>query len=363
MAGTSAVGRRPSLATIKSVLRNRLPAPLDRSLTRVVHRVRNRATDTSRVSTSISTSTFFELVFGHSPADADVLRLDALLPDGVVDAASDAHRVLASFDAQVYPTAFQVRATADSLRRIELDGFILWIDDADPSVSAIISHQSGWEWHVTEVLTSALHPGSTFVDVGANVGYHTFHAASIVGTQGSVVALEPSSENCRLLRLSQLDNNANNVAIIPLALDRETGVRYLSAHVGTNAGLIPDARADLLAGRGSPVYAATLDEIAPPRIDVLKVDVEGAEFRVLDGGRKTLQRDKPLIVMEFSCEMVRRVSDVDPGEALQDLLDIGYRLFILDRVSRKPVAVASAHALLADWDDPFRIEDLLLRPV
>ena len=71
----------------------------------------------------------------------------------------------------------------------------------------------------------------------------------------------------------------------------------------------------LIDGRGTPVYATTLDEVAPKRIDVLKIDVEGAEFRVVEGGRTTIERDKPLIVMEFSCEMSQRVSGVDPGPA------------------------------------------------
>lgn len=139
-------------------------------------------------------------------------------------------------------------------------------------------------------------------------------------------------------------------------------MRYLTSHVGTNAGLIPDARDDLLAGRGTPIYATTLDDIAPTKIDALKVDVEGAEFRVLDGARETLRRDKPLIVMEYSCEMIQRVSDVDPGTALQEVVDLGYQLFLLDRRSHEPIPVDSAAKLLADWGDPFRIEDLLLRP-
>jgi FkbM family methyltransferase len=311
----------------------------------------------------ITTRSFFELVFGRLPAEADLARLDALLPAGRVESSAHAHLVLSAFDAQAYPTAFLVRATENSLRRLELAGFLLWIDNDDPAVSAVIAHQAGWEWHVSDVLKAALRPGSTFVDVGANVGFHTFQAATIVGPSGSVVAFEPSSENCRLLQLSKLENNADNVVVMPLALDRTPGVRYLTAHLGTNAGLIPDARDDLLAGRGTPVYASTLDDVAPPKVDVLKVDVEGAEFRVLEGGRKTLDRDKPLIIMEFSCEMVQRVSGVEPGQALQDVLDIGYRLFVLDRERREPIAVGSAAELLAGWDDPFRIEDLLLRPV
>jgi FkbM family methyltransferase len=311
----------------------------------------------------IAVDRFFELAYGRAPNEAEFARLEALVPGRRVESPAQAHRVLLAFDAQSYPTPFLVRATSGNLERLELDRFVLWIDADDPAVSTVIGHERGWEKHVSDVLADALHPGATFVDVGANVGYHTFLASSLVGATGSVVAFEPSGENCRLLQLSKIDNDAANVSIMPFALDRTGGVRYLTTHLGSNAGLIPDPREHLIDGRGTPVYATTLDEVAPKRIDVMKIDVEGAEFRVLDGGRSTIERDKPLMVMEFSCEMSQRVSGVDPGVALQDVLDIGYRLAVLDRQSGAPVPFDSAAALLAGWRDPFRIEDLLLHPV
>lgn len=311
----------------------------------------------------VGTRSFFALAFGRAPDAAELARLDALVPERRIGSPADAHRVLLAFDAQSHPTAFLVRATAPNLSRMDLDGFALWIDVDDPSVSAFIRNEHAWEAHVTRVLTQTLRPGSTFVDVGANVGFHTFLAATTVGATGSVVAVEPSSENCRLLQMSKVENRADQVSILPFALDRTAGVRYLSAHIGTNAGLIPDAREHLLDGRGTPVYATTLDDIAPPKIDVMKIDVEGAEFRVLEGGRKSIERDKPVIVMEFSCEMTQRTSGVDPGDALQAVLDLGYELFVLDREQGDEIPYASAAALLAGWGDPFRIEDLLLRPV
>ncbi|HTD51248.1 MAG TPA: FkbM family methyltransferase [Acidimicrobiia bacterium] len=331
-------------------------------MSRLRRGVVRRATGDAKRARDITAEAFFGLAFGRSPDAAEIAQLHALVPERRIQTPAQAHRVLLAFDAQSHPTAFLVRATVENLRRVELDRFVLWLDTDDPAVSAVIRHERGWEAHVSDVLTERLRPGSTFVDVGANVGYHTFLAASIVGPDGSVIAIEASSENCRLLQLSKTENHAENVLVLPFALDREPGVRYLSSHVGTNAGLIPDQREHLLDGRGTPVFATTLDEIAPSKIDVMKIDVEGAEFRVLEGGRKSLERDKPLILMEFSCEMAQRTSGVDPGTALQDILDLGYRLFVLDRRSRQPVAFASAAALLADWDDPLHIEDLLLEP-
>lgn len=311
----------------------------------------------------LATRTFFELAFGRVPNIGELAQLDALVPDRRIETPAQAHRVLLAFDAQSHPTTFLVRATADNLSRLDLDGFALWIDLDDPSVSAVIRHEHGWEGHVSDALSEALRPGSTFIDVGANVGFHTFLAASIVGHGGSVTAIEPSSENCRLLQMSKAENKAEHVTILPFALDRTPGIRYLASHLGTNAGLIPDTRKHLIDGRGTPVYATTLDDVAPPKVDVVKIDVEGAEFRVLEGGLRTVERDRPLIIMEFSCEMSERTSGVDPGQALQSVLDLGYQLFVLDRESHERVPFASAAKLLADWNNPFHIEDLLLQPL
>ena len=310
----------------------------------------------------ITPAGFFELAFGRPPDAAETATLDALMPDHCVRTGEHAHRILAAFDAQTHPTTMLARASTGNLTKLELDRFALWVDADDRAVSAVIVHDHDWEPHVSAVLRDALRPGSTFVDIGANVGFHTFLAASIVGTAGAVVAVEPSAENCRLLLLSKSDNEADSVSILPFALDREPGVRYITAHIGTNAGLIPGTRDLLLDGRGTPVYVSTLDEVAPAKVDVLKGDVEGAEFRVLDGGRRTLERDRPMIVMEFSCEMSSRVSEVEPFKALQDVLDMGYLLYVLERTAGARVSYPSADALHQEWSDPLRIEDLLLVP-
>jgi FkbM family methyltransferase len=312
---------------------------------------------------AVTVEGFFELAFGHPPDSAEVERLEALLPQRFVESPADAHRLLAAFDVQSYPTAFSVSASGDSLCRVELDGFVLWIDRDDPSVSAFIRHHRAWEQHVSDALTTALEPGSAFIDVGANVGFYSFQAATVVGPSGSVLAVEANAENCRLLELSKAENKAKNVVILPVALDRREGMVCLSSHIGTNGGLVPESNEQLLAGRGTLVYATTLDDIATAEVDVVKIDVEGAEFRVLEGGRKMIERERPTIVMEFSCEMAQRTSDVDPAEALQDVLDLGYRLLLLNRSGEPPTPIASAAALLAEWGDPLRIEDLLLQPL
>jgi FkbM family methyltransferase len=314
-----------------------------------------------RRTNAITAAQFFELAYGRAPSADEQALLDRLVVS--VSSASDARAVLLAFDQQQLPTTFQVRLGDDDLALASLDGFRLWLDRRDVSVSAVILDRQRWEPHIEAVLRDVLRPGDTFVDVGANVGYHTFLAASLVGASGRVVAFEPDAENCRLLWLSRAENGFDHVTIVPNALDRTAGLRYLATHLGSNGGLVETELDAVRRGRGVFVQAQPLDDLVDGPVRLMKVDVEGAELSVLAGAGRLLgdREAAPDLVLEFSVEMTQRVSGVDPGPAIQQLLDdYGYRLSILDRDQpgrRHPYP--SAAALLADWGDPLRIEDLL----
>lgn len=311
--------------------------------------------------TSIRPSQFFRLAYGREPTTNELEYLDLLVGEQV-RTTSEARAILRGFDHQQLPTSFDLRIVPDDLVLVELPEFRLWVDRRDVSVSAVILDRRGWEPHVDSVLADVLRPGDVFVDVGANVGYHTFLAASLVGAGGAVVAIEPSAENCRLLWLSKHENGAEQVSIHALALDRTAGLRYLTSHLGSNGGLLPDDVVEVRSGRGSFVTAARLDDLHVGAVRLMKVDVEGAEFAVLDGAVETVASQRPHLILEFSAEMARRVSGVEPFDALQRLLDHGYALSVLDRSSTRRVEFSSAADLRASWGDDLRIEDLLLVP-
>jgi len=150
---------------------------------------------------------------------------------------------------------------------------------------------------VQQQLQRLLRPGSTFWDVGAHIGFFSLIASRIVGPQGHVHAFEPLPEN--MVRLQQslaLNENTRNVAVHPWAVADVVGEAPLYRN-----GVSP--LASLMAGQGMPtiVHCVTLDIVADEfgLPDLIKVDVEGAEARVLVGARRLLaQRPLPLI-MEF----------------------------------------------------------------
>jgi FkbM family methyltransferase len=309
---------------------------------------------------------FFRLAYGREPTEHDLGLLGTVVPTGIRDA-SDARRVLTRFDAQTHPTRFTVRLGEADLAEVGLDGCSLVVDRADPAVSLDVLEQGVWEPHVARQLRRFLSPGMTFVDVGANIGYHTFLGASLVGCDGRVIAFEPSSENCRLLMASRLRNDAMQVDIRPVALDASPGVALLGHHVGSNAELMAQDTTSLARGSGDVVVARRLDDEVDGPVHVMKIDVEGAELRVLRGAQDTLARERPVVIMEFSYEMLRRVSGVEPSEALSFMADRAYRIALLDKQTLDPVPFSSPAQLLAawgTWEQAWdRIEDLLFVPV
>jgi FkbM family methyltransferase len=160
----------------------------------------------------------------------------------------------------------------------------------------------GWQPHErgTEILLHyVLQRGHTFVDVGANLGFYTRMASSLVGEVGQVYAFEPMPAAYRLLRMNTAD--LINVTLHDDALSDCEGVGefYVRDH-GDASSLVSDG-----AGRPIQVTLTTLDkklspeEIGSRRIDFIKIDVEGAELSVLRGALKTIQTHRPIVYFEF----------------------------------------------------------------
>lgn len=143
-------------------------------------------------------------------------------------------------------------------------------------------------------MAEAAGPGKVVFDVGAHVGYMTAVASLAVGPEGEVCAFEPLPLNLRYLRRHVALNELGNVRIVAAAGGDRTGTSGFDEGTGTGTGH--------LAEDGSlEVRTVVLDElvrsgeIPPP--DVMKVDVEGAEARVLRGAMDILSTDRPTLLL------------------------------------------------------------------
>jgi FkbM family methyltransferase len=283
----------------------------------------------------------------------------------VGDAVADLHglrQILSTFDRQFFPSPVTVRFGPDDVVRHQLEnGITLFLDREDGAVSQPIL-AGDYEAHLMPVFERFCRPGMTVVDVGANLGLYTLLASRLVGPAGRVVAIEPSSENCRLILLSVDANEAENVELLPLALDRGRGWSNLSGHFGSNGGLVPGDAASLTSGWSEIVPTFALDDLVEGPVDFLKIDVEGAEGRVVAGAQRILESSRPVVATELSLEMLPRVSGISGEEYLEGFEALGYRISLLNRTTGRPDPPTTAAQLLKEWADPLQIEDLLLLP-
>ena len=151
-------------------------------------------------------------------------------------------------------------------------------------------------------------PGATVWDVGANVGLFAFAAAFLAGRSGEVVAVEPDDWLAGLLRRSaaeQLPDRAP-VHVLAAAVSDRTGVAELCiARRGRAASYLAEVQGSSQAGgtrEARPVRTVTLDGLLdsfrPPVL--VKIDVEGAEVRCLDGAGRLLGEVRPVLVCEVA---------------------------------------------------------------
>lgn len=221
---------------------------------------------------------------------------------------------------------------------VQMHGFQLYVGLDDWAVGARIAVKRSYEPHVTAAMCPLLMPGKVFLDVGANIGYYTLLAASRVGDRGKVIAFEPAAENQTLLRRSLAANRLNNVDLHPFAVADVNGI------VGYGMD-DSNGRVDPGDPAASPlqVSAVTLDTFLAnePRIDVVKMDIEGAEDRALRGMSSVIRRHRPIIFTEFSPAGLRSASGISPEVYLNQLREPGYDLVVIPKTGLPTVAMSN----------------------
>ncbi|HEX2781680.1 MAG TPA: FkbM family methyltransferase [Gemmatimonadaceae bacterium] len=157
--------------------------------------------------------------------------------------------------------------------------------------------RGSWEPTITALLRRYVPEGGVFIDVGANIGYYSLLASSWVGDSGRVIAFEPLAQTfARLLRHIEM-NGAKNVVPLRLACAASAGARRMLTFADSGWSHLATGGTE-----GEQVEATTIDDtiasLNPARVDVLKIDAEGADFEVLRGARRTLEHFRPTVLME-----------------------------------------------------------------
>jgi FkbM family methyltransferase len=211
---------------------------------------------------------------------------------------------------------------------LKLADYKMYVRLDDMAVGAGIAVRRGYEKHISKIMRPLLKPGKVLVDIGANIGYYTMLAASQVGCDGKVIAFEPSSDNCALLRMSFQANGFDNVKLYPYAVADIEGVVGFDIYDSNGRISQGDASACTYQVRAVTLDTCLKDE---PRIDIVKMDIEGAEGRALRGMHQLIQRHHPILFTEFSPHDLEAVSGIAPDVYLNQLRGLGYEIFVIHR--------------------------------
>ncbi len=149
-----------------------------------------------------------------------------------------------------------------------------------------------------DLLGQFVRPGDWVVDVGANVGHYTARLSRLVGPTGRVLAFEPVPRTFELLASNSRSFSYPNVSLFNAALAEAT--RIAAMHVPE----VPEGLYLAHLSRqetGLSVLCLSFDSLSiPARISMIKIDAEGHELDVLRGMEQTLERDRPLLIVEIS---------------------------------------------------------------
>lgn len=318
-------------------------------------------TDIQQVTYKFTKEVAFEVAYGREPDTSELQRIRMHAPVDEPSATDQLRAVVACFDRQSLGTPITVRFGERDLYPVDLDGFSLQTDRGDISVSNAIRNNPKYEAHLGSFIRRILRPGMVAADVGANIGYFTMLMAKSVGERGKILAFEPNSENCRLILLSAEANGFENIDLFPIALTEKSGFVLFTPALGSNGTLLDSSMKNIVDCRCVVVPSARFDSIYSDRIDFIKIDVEGAEYRALQGAASTIKKHLPVITSEFCPHMLWLTSNVKPVEYLESILTYGYRGYVLGR-SGDSEEITDAGKFMAGYGSDERIEDLAFLP-
>jgi FkbM family methyltransferase len=218
----------------------------------------------------------------------------------------------------------------------------LWLPSHCRIVTPALQQAGTWEPDDGAALAAALKPGMTVVDVGAHVGYFALLAARLVGPDGRVVAIEPDPANFQLLEANVARAGVGNVETVNAAAWHSSGEVELALSE-TNSG---DHRVGLGGDRRKlRVPAVAVDDVLGPDapVDFVLLDTQGAEAAVVAGMRRSLERWRPRLQVEFWPAGIHELGG-DPRAVLGAYEELGYEIAVLGGAPEGVLAAAEASA-------------------
>lgn len=186
-----------------------------------------------------------------------------------------------------------------------------------------------YELHTQLLLNKVLKPGDRVLDIGANIGMVTLHAANLVGETGKVEAFEPNPQ-CQEQIQNAIDiNKITQIKLHPFGLSDadaqlELKLNHTHSGIGTFAEMDPDEIVQSTTAHVKNGDAFFDPSSKTPKI--IKIDVEGFEYRALKGMESTLRQWLSMVVMEMNDNHLKRAG-TSCNELGAFMIRLGYKPF------------------------------------
>lgn len=175
---------------------------------------------------------------------------------------------------------------------IFLEKHKIYIDKSDLVISENLLFSNNWEEYETKLFKKNIKKGDTILDIGAHIGYYTLIAANLVGRKGKVYAFEPDPKNFKLLEKNVKENKYKNVILVNKAVTRSNGkIKLFLSKENTGDHRIyssDDQRENISI---ESIYLDDFFKNQNIKINLIKMDIQGAELEALKGGVKTLKKN------------------------------------------------------------------------
>lgn len=221
----------------------------------------------------------------------------------------------------------------------------LYANSLDRFLAIIFWKLSLLEGFESKYLLKIIKPGWTILDIGANIGYYTIQFSKTLNGNGIIFAVEPAENNINMLKKNIETNKAKNVRVIDKAISSETDSGKLFLSQGHNGDhriyKTKEKRASVT------VNTITVDDILnnEKRVDLIKMDIQGAEHLAIQGMNETLDRFHDIIIVtEFSPSLLKS-SGGNPIKFVQYFVDKGFKIKFFDE-KKKSLQSTNIEALM-----------------
>ena len=182
-----------------------------------------------------------------------------------------------------------------------------------------------YEYWVANTFRRTVTEGMTALDIGAHKGIYSILLASLMQDNGRVIAFEPDPDNCQWIDKNVRANGFQCIELSQLALSDQEGSATFYAADGLGS-LVANPSARATAKKPITVLTRRLDDVLEERriekVDIIKIDVEGADLMVLRGAQRTLRQNDVSILMDVDVQ-----SNTERQELYDLLRSLGFRVY------------------------------------